>query len=184
MKETIYRAAMKVFATRGYERATIDEIVARAGIAKGTVYYHFGSKKDLFLSLVEEGFAQLLQRVRSAVARPEDTRRRLERLIDAHVEFVRDETDFCRLLLSEGPEFRWRKQLRKLHDEYVATLTDFIRQGQAEGTLAEVDPELALHTIFGAVTMLALDYVVLGEEIEWRRIAPQIKQIIFHGLLA
>lgn len=174
---------MKVFATRGYERATIDEIAARAGIPKGTVYYHFGSKKDLFLNLVEEGFAQLLRRVRSAIARPESTRR-LERLIDAHVEFVRDETDFCRLLLSEGPEFRWRKQLRKLHDEYVATLTDFLRQGQADGTVAESDPELVLHTIFGAVTMLALDYVVLGEEIDWGRVGPQIKRIIFRGLLA
>lgn len=185
MKETIYRAAMKVFATRGYERATVDEIAERAGIAKGTVYYHFGSKKELFLSLVDDGFVRLLHKVQAAIDRPESLRRRLERLIDAHVEFVRDETDLCRIFLSEGPEARWRKQHRKLHDEYVSTLTSFLQQGQAEGVVAaEVDAEVATHTLFGAVTMLALDYVVLGEEVSFGVVGEQIKRILFQGMLA
>lgn len=47
-------AAVEVFARRGYERATIDEIAAAAELSKGTVYWHFSSKAELFSALLEE----------------------------------------------------------------------------------------------------------------------------------
>jgi AcrR family transcriptional regulator len=49
-------AAVEVFARRGYERATVDEIAAAAGLSKGTVYWHFASKAELFQALLEERF--------------------------------------------------------------------------------------------------------------------------------
>lgn len=47
-------SAAQVFARRGYERATIDDIAAAAGLSKGTVYWHFASKGELFAALLEE----------------------------------------------------------------------------------------------------------------------------------
>jgi AcrR family transcriptional regulator len=47
-------AAVDVFARRGYERATVDEIAEAAGLSKGTVYWHFSSKAALFQALLEE----------------------------------------------------------------------------------------------------------------------------------
>jgi AcrR family transcriptional regulator len=47
-------AAVEVFAERGYERATIDEIAAAAGLSKGTLYWHFPSKAALFQALLED----------------------------------------------------------------------------------------------------------------------------------
>jgi AcrR family transcriptional regulator len=134
--------------------------------------------------LVEEGFAALLEEVRTAINRPESVRRRLERLIDAHLEFVRNETDFCRVLLSEGPEYRWRRQLRKIHDQYTETVTTFLREGQAEGVFADVDPDVLLHTTFGAVMGLALDYLVLGDDVPFGPVGEKIKRILFQGILA
>jgi AcrR family transcriptional regulator len=46
--------AAKVFAERGYRAATVDQIVAQAGLSKGTFYWHFDSKEQLFLELLEE----------------------------------------------------------------------------------------------------------------------------------
>lgn len=46
--------ATKVFAERGYQAATVDEIVATAGLSKGTFYWHFESKEGLFAALLEE----------------------------------------------------------------------------------------------------------------------------------
>lgn len=46
--------ATKVFAERGYQAATVDEIVAKAGLSKGTFYWHFESKEELFATLLEE----------------------------------------------------------------------------------------------------------------------------------
>ena len=47
-------AAVEVFAERGYERASVDAVVAAAGLSKGTFYWHFSSKAELFQALLEE----------------------------------------------------------------------------------------------------------------------------------
>jgi AcrR family transcriptional regulator len=65
-------AGAKVFAARGYRAASVDEILAEAGLSKGTFYWHYGSKQELFLALLEERIdrpAQTLMEVtRSAPA--------------------------------------------------------------------------------------------------------------------
>lgn len=53
-RNRVLDAALQVFADRGYERATVDEIAAVAGLSKGTFYWHFSSKAELFQALLEE----------------------------------------------------------------------------------------------------------------------------------
>jgi AcrR family transcriptional regulator len=53
-RQELLSAAADVFAERGFHNASIDEIAERAGYSKGAVYWHFASKDDLFLALVEE----------------------------------------------------------------------------------------------------------------------------------
>jgi AcrR family transcriptional regulator len=50
----LLEAAAEVFAERGYRDASVDDVAARAGYSKGALYWHFDSKDDLFLALVEE----------------------------------------------------------------------------------------------------------------------------------
>lgn len=62
-KERITRAAMKNFAKNGYKKATMDEIVADAGISKGLIFHYFGSKKKLYLYLYEFAYGLVYERV-------------------------------------------------------------------------------------------------------------------------
>ena len=57
----ILQAAEEVLMERGYHETSIDEIAARVGIAKGTVYLHFPSKEDLVVAIFERDMQQLLQ---------------------------------------------------------------------------------------------------------------------------
>lgn len=57
-RESIMAAAAHVIARRGYQRASLDEIAAQAGLTKGAIYWHFRSKSDLFSSLLETRFQQ------------------------------------------------------------------------------------------------------------------------------
>jgi AcrR family transcriptional regulator len=79
------QAAAKVFARRGLQQASVDEVAERAGYTKGAFYANFKSKEELFLAMLDERFAERLQeidRVTATGADPETQAR------DAGVEFV------------------------------------------------------------------------------------------------
>ncbi len=59
-KRKIFETSMKLFAQKGYDATSIEEITATVGVAKGTLYYHFSSKEEIFNFLIEEGI-KLLQ---------------------------------------------------------------------------------------------------------------------------
>ena len=59
-KRKIFETSMKLFAEKGYDATSIEEITATVGVAKGTLYYHFASKEEIFNFLIEEGI-KLLQ---------------------------------------------------------------------------------------------------------------------------
>ena len=54
-KRKIFETSMKLFAEKGYENTSIEEITATVGVAKGTLYYHFASKEEIF-NLVTNNF--------------------------------------------------------------------------------------------------------------------------------
>lgn len=64
----LLRAAGRVFAKRGYHAATLDEVAKTAGLSKGSVYYNFGSKDELFVTLLEDRYRAQLEYVRDALA--------------------------------------------------------------------------------------------------------------------
>jgi TetR/AcrR family fatty acid metabolism transcriptional regulator len=70
--------AQEVFADKGYYAASIDEIAARAGIAKGTVYLHFAGKEDLLVALIAQQITEFSARVDQVVSEPTSVRERLD----------------------------------------------------------------------------------------------------------
>ena len=59
-KRKIFETSMKLFAKKGYDATSVEDITATVGVAKGTLYYHFSSKEEIFNFLVIEGI-KLLQ---------------------------------------------------------------------------------------------------------------------------
>jgi len=84
-REQLMLAAARVLTAKGYEAASLREICAAAGILPGSLYYHFKSKEDLFVSLHAEGFRQLNEAVDTAIARERDPWVRLEAACAAHL---------------------------------------------------------------------------------------------------
>ena len=63
-KRKIFETSMKLFAEKGYEATSIEEITATVGVAKGTLYYHFTSKEEIFNFLIEI-YVAIIQKVSS-----------------------------------------------------------------------------------------------------------------------
>lgn len=78
-RRRVLEAAARVFAERGYEASSLEDVAAAAGFSKGAVYSNFDNKHDLFLSLMRERIEQRVEAVRDATQRPGTVAERSER---------------------------------------------------------------------------------------------------------
>lgn len=182
----IFDAAVKVFAEKGFARATVEEIAKQAGIAKGTIYYNYKGKKELFLSLLEEGIERLEAAVSREVARKDTVLAKLEALVSAQLGFFEEYRDYCKILLSEvwGLGHRWEEQVQRLRSGYFKTIQELLEKGQAEGVIrADLETETTAAAIFGAVGVAALDRF-FAQEYKYDRILQTLKQFLLKGVQA
>ncbi|MDF9408994.1 MAG: Fatty acid metabolism regulator protein [Pelotomaculum sp. PtaB.Bin013] len=183
----IFDAAVKVFAEKGFARATVEEIAKQAGIAKGTIYYNYKGKKELFLSLLEEGIERLEAAVSREVARKDTVLAKLEALVSAQLSFFEEYRDYCKILLSEvwGLGHRWEEQVQRLRSGYFKTIQELLEKGQAEGVIRDdLETETTAAAIFGAVGVAALDRFVFAQEYKYDQILQTLRQFLLKGVQA
>ena len=68
-KRKIFETSLKLFSEKGYDATSIEEITAIVGVAKGTLYYHFNSKEEIFNFLVEEGMKLLINSIEIKISK-------------------------------------------------------------------------------------------------------------------
>lgn len=118
----IIEAARKVFAAKGYAKATLDEIAAEAEFAKGTLYGYFEGKRDLFLTMVEEGFDEVADVFGAALVSTDDFEGGIRALIAAELDYINEHRDFFNIMMSyrtADPE-----HIRRLREMMTQKLTE------------------------------------------------------------
>jgi AcrR family transcriptional regulator len=147
METTIAQAAKEVFAERGYQHATLEEIAQRAGMAKATIYLYYRNKDDLFLHVVEE----LVNMVTAATAQEATTGKppldKLYGMVRGKIEFYEREREFFRIYLSEkqglevAPKTPHKKAVREMYLQGVETLAGVIQEGIDTAVLRPLDSQ-------------------------------------------
>lgn len=97
----ILSAARKVFAHKGMKAATVDEIAEVAGIAKGTVYLYFPSKRDLYLAALMNGVKELFDLTCHQVSLAQGAAGRIREFIGTRLRYVDQNRDFFKIYHSE-----------------------------------------------------------------------------------
>lgn len=100
-KKAIFDAAIRVFSGKGYDSATVDEIAAAAGVAKGTLYYHFEGKEELFKFVISEGMDLIRTNVEEAVSKEVNPIERLKTSAKVQLRYVYQNKDLFRVILSQ-----------------------------------------------------------------------------------
>lgn len=95
--------ARRVFAARGYEAASLEEIAEAAGVTRPVVYSHFGDKQSLFEAVVSEEIDRVEAVVSAAIADPGEPRELLERGLRAFFDYVREHPDGHAVLTRDAP---------------------------------------------------------------------------------
>jgi AcrR family transcriptional regulator len=144
------------FTARGYAQAAAEEIVAEAGLTRGALYHHFGSKEGLFAAVMLNVASELAGRIDAATAGLGDPWRMLE---TGCVVFLDAATDpsVQRILLIDGPVVLGWQAWRKIDAETsMLGLSTVLRELQGRGELASVPVEALVHLLSGAMNEAAL----------------------------
>ncbi len=151
-------AAARVYARRGFDGATLDEVAAEAGFTKGAVYSHFGSKENLLLALSEQQRAAQLAEQRELFDLGRAGSERPLAGSDRWMEILREEPDrfrlFVELWVRAQRDERLRGMLAAGVEDLREMLAGFARAGAADsGIEADPDAERQVANVFVALTM-------------------------------
>jgi AcrR family transcriptional regulator len=102
-REQLLDVGRALFAERGFDGASIEEIASRAGVSKPVVYEHFRSKEGLYAVVVDREMEHLLDLITSALTAPAHPRVILERAALALLDYIEDSTDGFRILVRDSP---------------------------------------------------------------------------------
>lgn len=101
-REQLLDIARPLFAERGYEATSVEEVAARAGVSKPVVYAHFGGKEGLYAVVVDREVRQLLDMMRTALTAGHP-RELLEQAALALLDYVEQSSDGFRILVRDSP---------------------------------------------------------------------------------
>jgi AcrR family transcriptional regulator len=183
-RTAVFRAAAHEFAERGYEAAGTDRIAARARINKAMLYYHFGSKRELYAEIVRDMVGAVATRVRRIADGEGSAEHKLDAWIDALVEEAAARPWFPPIMLRELAARAPHVDARtfQMMNAVLGGVTDIIRQGHREGTFREVDPLLAHLSIMPVVLIFfARQRVLAGRKFRGHFAEPrQLDQFVRH----
>jgi AcrR family transcriptional regulator len=146
-QKALRRHARKLFAQKGYSGANTSELVERARLTKGALYHHFANKREIYLAVVEDMEAELVERIEAAGAGKAPWAR-LSAMCHAYIEASRDPA-LARMLVLEAPVVLGWKTWCNLEQKYEVAA--FARCLAEAGALQE-PPETLAQVILGALT--------------------------------
>ncbi|MFB7861896.1 MULTISPECIES: TetR/AcrR family transcriptional regulator [unclassified Streptomyces] len=183
----LYEAAVTLIAEQGFSATTVDEIAERAGVAKGTVYYNFKSKTELFEELLRHGVSLLAASLRAAA---EETAERggtrieaLDAMIKAGLVFIQRYPAFTQLYVAElwRTGRAWNSTLLVVRQEAVAVVENVLRDGVAAGEFTdEIDVPLTASALVGMVLVAALDWQAFQSERSLEDVHAALSRLL-HG---
>ena len=125
-RQHLLQAAKGVFAERGYQATTMDDIAKAAGFTKPIIYQFFESKSTLYHEIVARTGALLVDKLIKAVTSVTTPRSKIESAFRVYFEMVVNDTDAFRLLFIHSHEGETASELRKIEVSLVGFLVPYI----------------------------------------------------------
>jgi len=167
-RDEILKAAIQLFATRGFHETSMSEVAREARVSKALIFWHFKTKEELFLAVLNKllepyviDFAEESENL--------DECEQIRKLIGGYVNFVRENAGsvsfFLRRFMNgeEMPD-AFTEQIRRLYDLYTALLTDRIRLAQEKGLCSRSEaPEAMSNFVLAALNGLLINLLFMSQ---------------------
>jgi AcrR family transcriptional regulator len=158
-QQQVVATAARLFAERGYQATSMQDLTEATGLAAGGLYHYIGSKEQLLIRICDELLEPLLERARAIVARREaPATEHLHELVRAWLAHVATHRDHMLVFAQErhaierGPQWR---EVRRQRKAFEKILDDVLARGEQDGTMAFADRGLTLLALLGMVNHTA-----------------------------
>ncbi len=182
----ISKAAVKVFAQRGFFNAQVADVARSAGVAAGTVYLYFRSKDEILISIFERTMKEAITESRLALAGVSDPVDRLRCLARLHLQRLGRDRDLAvvfQVELRQSTKFMEQLSSSQFRT-YLGQLRDAIAEGQASGVFTTtVNPTLAAKALFGALDEMATNWILSRRRYDLASEADAVVNLFVNGLV-
>jgi len=195
-KNTILKAARKLFFERGFKSVTVDDIAAKSEVSKGSIYLCFESKEEIYAQILIGDNQALYKRVKNFVATEATASQLLLEYARIYVNFFLDDTELFRILmtfmLQTGQMNLTEKQNAELiwsTNQNINVISEIIQKGISSGEFSPIENIWRMqNAIWGMLNGIISLYVFTGNPIKrMERIHSTVKEsisIIIKGLKA
>ena len=181
--QRILDAAIEVFSTKGYHNTRMDDIVDAAHSSKGSIYFHFPSKEDIFFGLVDK-FASLLEkRLQNVIETESSGIARVQKALTVCVETFGNYQSLAKIFLIQavglGQAFELKREETK--ERFALIIQKQIEQAIAEGEIPPLDAETAAHVWMGALYDVVIRWVTTGQPTP-ERMLPTLQTMLLRSI--
>jgi TetR/AcrR family fatty acid metabolism transcriptional regulator len=183
-RDAILRAAIDVFAGRGFFNAQVADVARAAGVAAGTVYLYFEGKDDLLVSIFERTMRDAIAEGRAAVAPVRDPIEQLRTVARVHLDRMGRDRSLAvvfQVELRQSTKFMERLSSTLLR-EYLGIIRSIIVEGQKTGAFRkDLNATLAAKLFFGGLDEMATNWILSRRKYALASEADAIVDLFVHG---
>jgi AcrR family transcriptional regulator len=163
----ILEAARKIFANGGFSQATVDDIASAAGVAKGTVYLYYQSKREIYFAALKFGLEQMYAKLDEELKKASTPQEKLRTLIGVKLAYFDDNRDFFKIYYSELGNICIHpgtidSEFKALYLEQAKVVESILKEGARKKVIGPVRTEQAAFAISdiirGVVTQRVLGW--------------------------
>ncbi len=184
--EAILRAAIKVFARKGYSNSKVADIAGQAKIADGTVYLYFKSKEDILHSIFDRMMSEFISEGRKEIAEIEKADEKIRRIAQLHLEKLGADKDLAVVF-----QVQLRGSIKFMREfsaagfaEYLDIIKSSFEEGQKQGVFRkDLNATVCSKILFGALDEMVTNWILSSKKYDLTQITDEVLKVFFGGVV-
>ena len=188
-KEIILKAALRVFARKGYHKTTMTDVAEEAQLGRGTVYWHYKSKEELFFAMYESELAEMDKYFEEIAVCNLSALEKIKKMIELTTDFYSRSEEFCKIMLNvfgESSQTFQRdinSELQNIYQIYHQFIKGLLEKGIQEGSIKAIDTEQTASVLISMMDGIMIEGALKLTPVDKTTIADIVATIFLEGII-
>ena len=185
-RQRILDAATDVFSEKGYHGAAVDDIVKASRTSKGSFYFHFPSKQDIFFSLVDRFIVSLARSAETAIAQESGALPKVNAALETVFNTFSQHRNLAKILLVGGVGLGkvFDERLLAIHARFASLIKEHLDQAVIEGSIPPLNTEITAYAWLGAVNEVIVRWLYTGQPDPLEENLDALRRLLLNSICA